>query len=290
MEYILEITSLRKEYDNFTLKDVSFKLPYGYIMGLIGPNGAGKTTIIKLIMNLIRKKNGSIGVFGMDNIENEIDIKSRIGFVYDIPPFYDHLDLNQNKAVVAQFYKEWDEDLFRNYVNDFQLDLKARFKTLSRGMKMKFQLAMALSHNADLILLDEPTSGLDPVFRRELLDLFSRLIQDEKKSILFSTHITSDLERIADFVTFIKEGEIVFSDEKDSVLESWGVVKGGNELLEKEAASMFRGIKKHAYGFEALVSDVREAKRNFSKNVTIEKPTLEDIMFFMTSNNGGKHD
>lgn len=288
MENILEIKSLTKEYKNFTLKDVSFKLPYGYIMGLIGPNGAGKTTIIKLIMNLIRKKSGNIRVFGMDNMENEIDIKSRIGFVYDIPPFYEHLSLGHNKAVVAQFYREWDENLFLDYINDFGLDLKAKFKTLSRGMKMKFQLAMALSHNADLIILDEPTSGLDPVFRRELLDLFSGIIQDEKKSILFSTHITSDLDRIADFVTFIKNGEIVFSDEKDSVLESWGVVKGGKELLKKEAASMFRGVKKHEFGFEALVSDVRKAKRIFSKNVTIEKPTLEDIMFFMTSNNGGK--
>ena len=288
MENILEINSLRKEYDNFTLNNVSFKLPYGYIMGLIGPNGAGKTTIIKLIMNLIRKKSGDIKVFGMDNIENEIHIKSRIGFVYDIPPFYDHLTLNQNKAITAQFYREWDQDLFLRYVNDFDLDIKAKFKTLSRGMKMKFQLAMALSHNAELILLDEPTSGLDPVFRRELLDLFSGIIQDEKKSILFSTHITSDLERIADFVTFIKEGQIVFTDEKDSVLESWGVVKGGKELLEKEEASMFKGIKKHEYGFEALVSDVSQARKSFSTSVTIEKPTLEDIMFFMTSKNGGE--
>ena len=211
-----------------------------------------------------------------------------IGFVYDIPPFYDHLSLNQNKAIVAQFYQEWDQDQFLSYANDFDLDLKAKFKTLSRGMKMKFQLAMALSHNAELILLDEPTSGLDPVFRRELLDLFSKIIQDEKKSILFSTHITSDLERIADFVTFIKDGKIVFSDEKDSVLESWGVVKGGNDLLEKEAAEMFKGIKKHEYGFEALVSDISKARKSFSKSVTIEKPTLEDIMFFMTSKNGGK--
>jgi ABC-2 type transport system ATP-binding protein len=288
MENILEINSLRKEYENFTLNDVSFKLPYGYIMGLIGPNGAGKTTIIKLIMNLIRKKSGDIKVFGTDNINNEIEIKSRIGFVYDIPPFYDHLSLNQNKAIVAQFYREWDQDLFLNYANDFDLDIKAKFKTLSRGMKMKFQLAMALSHNADLILLDEPTSGLDPVFRRELLDLFSKIIQDEKKSILFSTHITSDLEKIADFVTFIKDGNIVFSDEKDSVLESWGVVKGGNELLQKEGTSIFKGIKKYEYGFEALVSDISQARKSFSKSVTIEKPTLEDIMFFMTSKNGGK--
>ena len=289
MDNILEISSLRKEYKNFTLKDVSFQLPYGYIMGLIGPNGAGKTTIIKLIMNLIRKNDGSIKVFGKDNLEDEIDIKSRIGFVYDLPPFYEHLTLSQNKSLVSQFYKEWDEDLFRNYSSDFELDLRSKFKILSRGMKMKFQLAMALSHNADLIILDEPTSGLDPVFRRELLNIFSGLIQNEKKSILFSTHITSDLERIADFVTFIKNGEIVFSDEKDSVLESWGVIKGGNELLEEDHGSLFRGIRKHEYGFEALTSDTREVSKRFKSNVTIEKPTLEDIMFFMTSNNGGNN-
>ena len=289
MDNILEINSLRKEYKNFILKDVSFQLPYGYIMGLIGPNGAGKTTIIKLIMNLIRKNNGSIRVFGKDNLEDEINIKSRIGFVYDSPPFYEHLTLAQNKSIVSQFYKEWGEDLFNNYTSDFELDLRSKFKTLSRGMKMKFQLAMALSHNADLIILDEPTSGLDPVFRRELLYIFSGLIQNEKKSILFSTHITSDLERIADFVTFIKNGEIVFSDEKDSVLESWGVIKGGNELLAGDHSNLFHGIRKHEYGFEALTSDAREVARRFKSNVTIEKPTLEDIMFFMTSNNGGNN-
>jgi len=154
---------------------------------------------------------------------------------------------------------------------------------------MKFQLAMALSHNADLIILDEPTSGLDPVFRRELLNIFSGLIQNEKKSILFSTHITSDLERIADFVTFIKNGEVVFSDEKDSVLESWGVIKGGNELLAEDHSNLFRGIRKHEYGFEALTSDTREVAKRFKSNVKIEKPTLEDIMVFMTSNNGGNN-
>ena len=289
MDNILEIDSLRKEYKNFTLKDVSLQLPYGYIMGLIGPNGAGKTTIIKLIMNLVKKNDGSIKVFGKDNLEDEIGIKSRIGFVYDLPPFYEHLTLSQNKSIVSQFYREWDEELFKNYANDFELDLRSKFKILSRGMKMKFQLAMALSHNADLIILDEPTSGLDPVFRRELLNIFSGLIQNEKKSILFSTHITSDLERIADFVTFIKNGEIVFSDEKDSVLESWGVIKGGNELLVEDYGRLFRGIRKHEYGFEALTSDVKEVARRFKSNVTIEKPTLEDIMFFMTSNNGGNN-
>jgi len=288
MENILEIKSLKKVYNNFTLKDVSFNLPYGYIMGLIGPNGAGKTTIIKLIMNLIKRNSGEIKVFGKDNIKSEVEIKSKIGFVYDIPPFYEHLSLSQNKAIVSQFYSDWNDQLFGRYAKEFEINLKSKFKTLSRGMKMKFQLALALSHNAYFIILDEPTSGLDPVFRRELLEIFSELIQDEKKAILFSTHITSDLERIADFVTFIKDGDIVFSESKDLILESWGIVKGGKELLGTEVESLFHGIRKHEYGFEALTPYVKEIKQKFGKTtVSIEKPTLEDIMFFMTNSNGG---
>jgi len=283
---ILEIKNLRKEYKNFTLKDVSFNLPYGYIMGLIGPNGAGKTTIIKLIMNLIRKNTGIVEVFGKDNIKDEVEIKSKIGFVYDIPPFYEHLSLKQNRYIVSQFYSNWNENLFRKYINRFDLDLSSKFKTLSRGMKMKFQLAVALSHNADFIILDEPTSGLDPIFRRELLGIFSELIQSEQKSILFSTHITSDLERIADFITFINDGEIIFSEEKDIILETWGVVKGSNEILNENLESLLYGIKRHEFGFEALTSNIREVAGFHKTDLKIEKPTLEDIMFFISSSNG----
>ena len=283
---MLEIKNLRKEYRNFTLRDVSFNLPYGYIMGLIGPNGAGKTTIIKLIMNLIRKNSGTVEVFGKDNIKDEVEIKSRIGFVYDIPPFYEHLTLSQNKYVVSQFYSDWNEGLFMDYIDRFELDHTSKFKTLSRGMKMKFQLAVALSHNADFIILDEPTSGLDPVFRRELLGIFSELIQNEQKSILFSTHITSDLERIADFITFINDGEIIFSEEKDIILETWGVVKGSNEILDKELESLLYGIRKHEFGFEALTSSISEVSGFHKTDIKIEKPTLEDIMFFISSSNG----
>jgi ABC-2 type transport system ATP-binding protein len=287
---ILEIKNLRKEYKNFILEDVSFNLPYGYIMGLIGPNGAGKTTIIKLIMNLIRKKTGNIKIFGRDNIKNEVDIKSRIGFVYDNPPFYEHLSLSQNKFIVSSFYSRWDEGLFREYINRFDLDASAKFKTLSRGMKMKFQLAVALSHDADLIILDEPTSGLDPVFRRELLGIFSEIIQNEEKAILFSTHITSDLERIADFITFINNGAIVFSEEKDIILETWGVVKGSNDILNKGLRSLLYSVKKHEFGFEGLTSKLKEVSGYDKKDLKIEKPTLEDIMFFISNNNGAERD
>ena len=228
MENILEIKSLRKEYNGFALKDVSFQLPYGYIMGLIGPNGAGKTTTIKLVMNLLRKNSGEIKIFGKDNLEHEVEVKSRIGFVYDTPNFYEHLTLKQMKSIIAPFYKNWDEVMFRKYIDEFDLPLTKKIKTLSRGMLMKYALAIALSHHADLIIMDEPTSGLDPVFRRELLDILSGLIQDEKKSILFSTHVTSDLERIADYITFIHKGEMIFSRPKDEIFEEYGIVKGGS--------------------------------------------------------------
>ncbi|MCP4148810.1 MAG: ABC transporter ATP-binding protein, partial [bacterium] len=158
MENILEIKSIRKEYNGFTLKDISFELPYGYIMGLIGPNGSGKTTTIKLIMNLLRRNSGEIKMFGLDNLENEMEIKSRIGFVYDDPHFYENLTLAQMKNIIAPFYTKWDEELFRKYISEFELPLKKAIKTLSKGMHMKFALAIALSHHAELIIMDEPTS------------------------------------------------------------------------------------------------------------------------------------
>jgi len=286
MENIIEIKSLRKEYDGFTLEDVSFELPYGYIMGLIGPNGAGKTTTIKLIMNLLRRNSGEINVFGKDNLEHEMEIKSRIGFVYDTPTFYEHLNLKQMKSIIAPFYTNWDEAMFQGYIREFELPLKRKIKALSRGMLMKFALAIALSHHAELIIMDEPTSGLDPVFRRELLDILSALIQDEKKSILFSTHVTSDLERIADYITFINKGKVVFSRTRDEILESYGVVKGGKELLREENNGLFAGLREHKYGFEALTPNLQEARRKFKTGAVIEKATLEDIMFY-TGKGGG---
>ncbi len=282
MENVLEISSLRKTYDDFTLNDVSFSLPEGFIMGLIGPNASGKTTIIKLIMNLIRKEAGQVRIFSKDNIEDEVEIKSRIGFVYDTPPFHGHLSLREIKLIVASFYTNWDDTLFKKYADEFDLPLAKKFKTLSRGVKMKFSFAVALSHNADFIILDEPTSGLDPVFRRKLLEVFSGIIQDEKKSILFSTHITSDLERIADYITFINEGSIVFSESKDLLMENWALIKGGKELLNKENRLLFSGIREREFGFEALTSNVKKAEKKLKKDIVIEKASLEDIMFFIT--------
>jgi ABC-2 type transport system ATP-binding protein len=285
MENLLEIQKLRKNYGDFVLQDVTFSLPEGYIMGLIGPNGAGKTTIIKLIMNLIIRHGGKINIFGKDNLEHEVEIKSRIGFVYDNPNYYDHLNLKQIKNIIRPFYKNWDEQVFINLVDQFELPLKKTIKKFSRGMVMKAAIAIALSHHADLIIMDEPTSGLDPVFRRELLDLLYQLLQSEKKSILFSTHITSDLERIADYITFINHGKIVFSKSKDDVFENYALVKGGNDLLNEETKTWFAGIRKSQFGFEALTDDVNKIKKNFGSDVVIDRANLEDIMYFSNLRN-----
>lgn len=280
MKNILEVKDLRKEFKGFTIDNISFNLEPGYIMGFIGPNGAGKSTTIKLIMNLLKKDGGDIKVFGLDNIKNEKEVKNRIGFVYDENYYYEDLTITQMKNIVAGFYSNWDDNAFNKYLKEFDLNPKAKIKTLSKGMKMKFSLTVALSHNADLILMDEPTSGLDPVFRREILDILYNIIQDDKKSIFFSTHITTDLEKIADYITFINKGKIVFSRSKDDVLESYKVVKGGIDLLDRETRKEFIGIRETSVGFEALTDNADNIRKLFKSDVLIEKATLEDIMFY----------
>jgi len=283
----IELKTVTKRYKNFALQGASFVIPEGYVMGLIGPNGAGKTTIIKLIMNLIRRDAGEIRVFGRDNRRDEVAIKSRIGFVYDEPCFHGESSLKDIKRSIAPFYERWDDLLFASLMDEFELSPKQKFKRLSHGMKMKLTLALALSHHADLLIMDEPTAGLDPVFRQDLLRKLSALLQDERKTILFSTHVTSDLEQIADFITFVRAGEILFSTAKDELLENWGVVKGGPDLLDDAHESLFKGHRRGAYGVEALTSNVREARRCFGTETVVERASIEDIMFLMTR--GGNH-
>lgn len=277
---ILEVKNLTKEYDKFTLKNINFSLEKGYIMGFIGPNGAGKSTTIKLIMNLVRKNSGQVKIFGLDNIKYEREVKNRIGFVYDENHYYEELSVNQMKKIIAPFYDRWDEKIFQKYIKEFDLNPKKKIKQLSKGMKMKFSLAIALSHNAELIIMDEPTSGLDPVFRSEILDILYNLIQDENKGIFFSTHITTDLDKIADYITFINNGETVFSKAKDDLLDKYAVVKGGLEILNDETKKNFIGFRKNSFGFEALTDDVAKVQRLHKDDVILEKATLEDIMVY----------
>jgi ABC-2 type transport system ATP-binding protein len=280
MSNILEIKNLTKEYKDFKLDNISFNLPKGFIMGFIGPNGAGKSTTIKLIMNLVKKNSGEIKVLGLDNIKYEKDIKQKIGFVYDENYFYEELNLMEMKKIISPFYKNWDNKTFNQYMIDFNLPVKKKIKELSKGMKMKYSLAIALSHSAELIIMDEPTSGLDPVFRSEMLDILCSIIQDENKGILFSTHITTDLEKVADYITFLNKGKIIFSDTKDDILENYSIVKGDKSLLDTDTKKEFIGIRENSFGFEALTKNTEKIKKLFKNNSLIEKATLEDIMVY----------
>ncbi|MBU3213516.1 ABC transporter ATP-binding protein [Clostridium estertheticum] len=285
MDNILEIKNLNKSYNDFTLDNLTFNVERGSIMGFIGPNGSGKSTTIKLIMNLIKKNSGDINIFGLDNIKHNKEIKQKIGFVYDENYFYEELNIIEMKNILRPFYKSWNDTLFEKYIKEFELPKKNKIKNLSKGMKMKFSLALALCHNAELIIMDEPTSGLDPVFRSELIDILYNVIQDENVSIFFSTHITTDLEKIADYITFINKGKLVFSRTKDEIIENYGMVKGSKELLDNDIRREFVSIKENSFGFEALTKDITKAREIFKGRGIIEKASLEDIMVYTVRGN-----
>jgi ABC-2 type transport system ATP-binding protein len=280
--HALELRGVRKSYPGFTLKDVSFTLPTGVIGGLIGPNGSGKTTIIKLIMNLVRREAGEIRVFGLDNRADEIAVKSRIGFVYDVPGYWDDQSLDSQRRALGAFYARWSDETFLRLAREFSLPLDKKYKALSHGAKTKFALAMALSHGADLLIMDEPTAGLDPIFRRDLLKRLSALLQEEGKTILFSTHITSDLERVADVITFIQAGEIAFSLTRDELLDGWAVVRGDDRVVGELDPGLVKGVKRRAFGVEALVSDGGEARRAVGGRAVVDRVTLDEVMVLMS--------
>ncbi|RAL26106.1 ABC transporter ATP-binding protein [Thermoflavimicrobium daqui] len=280
MTLALEVNHVSKAYQDFMIEDLSFSVPKGYIMGLIGPNGAGKSTTIKMILNLVKKDRGSIKIFGFDHIEHEIKVRERIGMVFDENHFYEDLTCAQVKKIIARFYKNWDERIYHNYMKQFQLPHDKKVKELSKGMKMKFAIAMALSHHAELIIMDEPTAGLDPIVRSEVLDILQEIVLDENKSVLFSTHITTDLEKIADYLTFIHDGQVVFSEAKDDVLEHYWLVKGDDSLLDQDRRHLFVGIRKSDYGFVGLTRDVEQVRGSLKNSVIYEKPSLEEIMIY----------
>ncbi|MCB2308455.1 ABC transporter ATP-binding protein [Clostridium estertheticum] len=280
MSSVLDVRNLNKSYGDFCLNGLNFKLEKGYVMGFIGPNGSGKSTTIKSIMNLIKKDSGSISVFGMDSVKDERKIKEKIGFVYDENIFYGMLTINEMKNIIAGFYRRWDENKFKEYIKHFELNPNKVIDKLSKGMKIKFALALALSHGAELIVMDEPTSGLDPAFRSELMDILYNVIQNEEMSIFFSTHITADLEKIADYITFINKGSMVFSESKEEVLQKYAIVKGSSSLLDLNIRKEFIGIRETASGFEALTDNKEKARILFNDSCKIEKASLEDIMVY----------
>ena len=280
MDNILEVNNLCKNYNNFALKNINFTLPKGMIMGFIGENGAGKTTTIKAILNLIKKNAGEIKIFGLDNIKNEQKIKEDIGVVLDESFFPEILTPKDINKIMKNIYHNWDTNLFEKYLQQFSLDINQKIKTYSKGMKKKLEIITAISHHPKLLILDEPTSGLDPIARKEILDLFQNFIQDEENSILFSTHITTDLESIADYITFINEGEIKLTTTCDEILNNYGIVKCNQETFLKIAKTDYLKFIKNKYDYELLVANKDNFKRKYD-NIIIDKITLDELMFLM---------
>ena len=277
MENILEIKNLCKKYNGFELKNVNIALPKGVIMGFIGENGAGKTTTIRAILNLLNDTTGEIKVFGLDNKVCEKQIKEDIGVVLDDSFFSDTITPKDINNIMKNIYKNWEENVYKQYLERFKLPINKSIKEHSSGMKMKLKLAVALSHKAKLLILDEPTSGLDPIARNEILDVFQEFIQDENNSILVSSHITSDLEHIADYITFISNGKVVLNKSKDELLDNYGIVKCSEEQFKEIDKKDYINYKKRKYEYELLIDDRMEFKRKYDIQI-IDKPTLDGIM------------
>jgi len=276
----IEIHGLCKSYSDFSLDDIDLVLPGGSIMGLIGENGAGKTTTIKCILGLIHREAGTISIMGRDTSAEERLAKEDIGTVLDECFFHDGLRPRDIDMILARIYRHWDSALFQHYLDKFKLPDRKYVKEFSRGMKMKLSLAAALAHRPKLLILDEATAGLDPVVRDEILDEFLGFICDEDHSILISSHITSDLEKVADYITYIHRGRIVLSDAKDTILDSYGRVACTAEQLAAVAPEELLQVRKGTFGCEALVAD-RAAFSRKHPELLVEKTTLEDIMLFI---------
>jgi len=284
MNNAVEIQGLRKAFRNFTLKDVTFSFPQGYIMGLVGKNGAGKTTTIRLLLNMLARHAGAVRVFGMDNIKDEQRIKQDVGVVFDEIFFVDSWRVSDVERAVKGFYSRWSGQAYGKYLKSFGLPADKRVKELSRGMKLKLMLAVAMSHEARLLILDEPTSGLDPVARDELLGILSAYISDGEKSVLFSTHITTDLEKIADFITLIHNGTVFYTGTKDDLLESYRIVKGGPGDLTDRLRENTVGLERNSAGFSGLVA-ASELKHPPGR-IVAEAPSIDDILVRISAGDG----
>lgn len=285
-ENAIEISHLSKKYDGFALQDISLTVPKGCIMGFIGQNGAGKTTTIRSILNMMPLDSGIIHVLGYDHEKEECKAKEHIGFVFDEMGFHKVLNATDLNKMFRNIYKNWDETAFFQNLERFGLPKKKAVGKFSRGMQMKLQIAVALSHQAKLLIMDEPTSGLDPVVRNEILDIFLEFVQNEEHTILLSSHITSDLERIADYITFIDQGKILLSGERISILEDHGMIKCKKEEVAKIPSEYIVGKRVSQFSVEVLV---KEKKRCIQEcpEFLMEKVSLDEIMIFYISGSKG---
>jgi len=281
----IEVKGVTKKYDDFTLDNLSFEVPRGSIMGFIGQNGAGKSTTINSILNIIPIDAGEINILGMDHIKDEKAIKDRIAVVFDELPFHDSFNVKDMSKIFEGIFSNWDKDVYMNYLEQFKLPLKKKIGDFSKGMKMKLQIACALSHNAELLIMDEPTSGLDPIVRDEILRIFMKYLEDGERSILMSSHITSDLEKIADCITFIDNGKLLLSGYKDEILETHGVIKCSKEQYEEMDKADIVSARVNSYGVEVMVSD-RDAMGYKYSDLILDSTSLEEIMLFYVNREG----
>ena len=280
MENILEIKNLCKKYDNFELKNITFNLPKGMIMGFIGENGAGKTTTIKAILDIIKGDSGVIKIFDLDSGKYNNKIKEDLGVVLDDMFFPEILTPKDINNTMKRIYKNWDTLMFNNYLKEFSLLPNKQIKTFSKGMRKKLEIATALSHHPKLLILDEPTSGLDPVARAQIIQIFQSFIEKDECSILFSSHITTDLEHIADYITFINNGEIAFSKTTNELLDNYGIVKCGEKDFMNINKEDYLKYRKTKYEYELLVANKKDFKAKYDIAV-IDKITLDDLMVLM---------
>ena len=274
---LIEINGLCKNFETFRLKSVSFSLEEGYIMGFIGRNGAGKSTTLKTMLNLMKYDGGEVSLCGLSMPKDELEIKNKVGYVFGGVDFYPEAKISRITDVTKTFYNEWDDARYKELCERFEIDQNKKFKQLSAGMKVKYSVAVAMSHNPKLLILDEPTSGLDPAARDDLVLLFQEFVEDGAHSILFSTHITSDLEKCADYITYIKQGQILASTDRDSFRESYISVAGKKDQLSSEVEPKIIGLHTHQLGFEGLMKTEDKALAE-KGGFEIASPTLEDIM------------
>ncbi|MDD6269515.1 MAG: ABC transporter ATP-binding protein [Oscillospiraceae bacterium] len=275
--YALEVENVTKKYEGFTLDKVSFSIEKGMVMGLVGENGAGKTTLIKLILNAMDRNEGNIRIFGMDNIKEEVEAKERIGYVSDEDFLLVNSNIKKYAKAFAHVYKNWDQELFEKYARMWKLPAKKKFSEYSKGMKTKAMLALALAHHPDMLILDEPTAGLDPVARIEVLDILREIVEEGERAVLFSTHITGDLDKIADSVTLLIDGKVTESMAIDKIEDKYAVISGNLASLDSSNTKLCTGVRRGTQNFEALVK--REYLDRF-ENVSVHTPNIENLLTF----------
>ncbi len=283
MDNILQLDRVRKSFKTFALQDVSLSVPSGFIMGLIGPNGAGKTTTIRLIMNMLRPDSGTVRVFGLAHETSEREIKDRIGYVGEEQHFYQDKSVAWTGGFVGRYFSTWDRPLFDRFLGEFELDPKAKIKNLSHGQKVKLSIAIAFAHHPELLVLDEPTSGLDPVVRREVLDMLMRFIGNEKRSVLISSHLTEDIVRIADYVTYIVGGRVVIAAEKDEILANWKRIHFRQGSLAAPVRDSLATYEEHEYGCSGVTDRYERIKDLLADGVArgdvkVENVGLDDVL------------